>query len=74
MTTEEKVFLLAILKREEGEGLRDILTMLENSRVFTMKEGKRLLKSLRSEGYIREGELTIKGEAAAKAAEEEFRL
>ncbi|BBG65836.1 hypothetical protein NNO_1133 [Hydrogenimonas sp.] len=74
MTTEEKVLLLAMLKKEEGETLKDILNILENSRVFTLKEGKRLIKALKKEGYIEENELTFKGSVAAKAAEEEFRL
>ncbi len=74
MTTEEKVLLLAMLKKEENETLRDILAILENSRVFTMKEGKRLAKELKKEGYIEENELTFKGGVAARAAEEEFRL
>ncbi|WP_457594759.1 hypothetical protein [Hydrogenimonas sp.] len=74
MTTEEKVILLAMLKKEERETLRDILAMLENNRLFTMKEGKRLAKALRNEGYIGENGLTLKGIAAARNAEEEFRL
>ena len=74
MTTEEKVLLLAMAKKEEGETLRDILLMLENSRVFTLKEGKRLAKGLREEGYIHDGALTLKGEAAAAMAESEFKL
>ncbi len=74
MTTEEKVLLLAMLKKEENETLRDILTILENSRVFTIKEGKRLVKGLKKEGYIEENELTLKGSVTARAAEEEFRL
>ena len=74
MSTEEKVILLAMLKKEEGEGLRDILKMLENARVFTLKEGKKLTKKLRDEGFLQDGSLTIKGEMAAKEAEEEFKL
>ena len=74
MTTEEKVILLALLKKEEGETLKDILLVLENSRVFTLKEGKRLARSFRERGYLHDGELTLKGEAAAHAAEREFRL
>ncbi len=74
MTTEEKVLLLALLKKEEGETVRDILLMLENNRLFTMKEGRRLVKGLKKDGYIEENELTFKGDAAARAAEEEFKL
>ncbi|NPA29507.1 MAG: hypothetical protein GXO33_04910 [Epsilonproteobacteria bacterium] len=74
MTIEEKVLLLAMRKREPDEGLKEILLMLENNRVFTLKEGKRLVKKLKEAGYFHEGELTLKGEAAAAAAEEEFTL
>ncbi|BDY11815.1 hypothetical protein [Hydrogenimonas cancrithermarum] len=74
MITEEKVILLALLKKEEGENLRDILAMLENNRVFTMKEGKRFVKILKNEGYIEENELTLKGTTAAQHAEAEFKL
>ncbi len=74
MTVEEKVLLLAMRKREPGEGLRDILLMLEHNRVFTLKEGKKLAKRLKEAGFLQEGELTLKGEAAAVAAEEEFTL
>ena len=74
LNTEEKVILLAMLKREEGESLKDVLLVLENSRVFTLKEGKRLAKALKERGYFEIGELTLKGEAAAKAAEAEFKL
>ncbi|WP_456380584.1 hypothetical protein [Hydrogenimonas sp.] len=74
MTTEEKVILLAILKKEADESLRDVLLVLENSRVFSLKEGKRLLKNLKERGYVENGGLTVAGEAAARAAEAEFRL
>jgi len=74
MTTEEKVLLLALLKKEKDEGVRDILAMLENSQVFTMKEGKRLVKVLRNEGYICDGELTPKGFMMAQKVEMEFKL
>ncbi len=74
MTTEEKVVLLAIMKKEENETLQDIVLMLENSRLFTLKEGKKILKSLKKEGFIKESELTFKGLEMAKAAEMEFKL
>lgn len=74
MNTEEKVLLLALLKKEEGEGVRDIMAMLANSQVFSMKEGKKMLKSLKSNGFISNGELTPKGIAVAKEIETEFKL
>ena len=74
LTVEEKVLLLGLWKRERDENLRDILLMLENARVFTVKEGKRLVRKLRDEGYLKEGELTLQGIGAAQAAEAEFKL
>ena len=74
MTTEEKVILLALLKKEDGERVRDILAMLANSRVFSMKEGKKILKNLKSSDLISNGELTPKGIAIAKDIEMEFKL
>ena len=74
LTVEEKVLLLGLWKRESDENLKDILLMLENARVFTVKEGKRLVRKLRDEGYLKEGELTLQGIGAAQAAEAEFKL
>jgi hypothetical protein len=74
MSTEEKVILLALLKKEESEGIRDILAILENSRVFTMKEGKRLVKGLKNDGYISGSDLTPKGYIVAKQVEMEFKI
>lgn len=71
---EKKVLLLAILKKEPDERPIDIIKMLEASRLFSFKEGKRLLKELKREGFLDEGGLTPKGLKAAKEAEEEFRL
>ena len=74
LSIEARVFLLAMLKREKDETLRDILLILENSRVFTLKEGKKLARELRKAGYLDEEGLTFKGITAAQAAEAEFKL
>ncbi len=74
MHINKKVLLLAVAKKQEEESLLDVLAMLESARVFTRKEGKRLLKELKSEEYIGESGLTPKGLAYAQAIEEEFRL
>jgi len=71
---EKKVLLLAILKKEANESFKDVLIMLENARVMSLKEGKRLLKELKKEKLIDDAGLTPKGLKAAKEAEEEFRL
>ena len=46
----------------------------EQSRVFTLKEGKKLLKGLKNDGFIVENNLTIKGELEAKSIEKEFKI
>ena len=74
MEIESKVFLLAILKKKEGENLNDIIMILEDAGVFTYKEGKRLLKELKKDGFVEGEELTFKGIEKAKDAELEFKL
>jgi len=71
---EKKVLLLAILKKEADESFKDVLMMLENARVMSLKEGKKLLKELKKEKLIEESGLTPKGVAEAKRVEEEFKL
>lgn len=66
--------LLGILKKESDETLNDVLLKLEQSRVFSLKEGKKLLKGLKNDGFIAENTLTIKGELEAKAIEKEFKI
>lgn len=70
----KQVTLLAILKKEEDESINDILLKLENSRTFTLKEGKKILKELKSELYIKDGELTLAGIAKAQEAERFFKV
>jgi len=66
--------LLGILKKESDETLHDVVLKLEQSRVFTLKEGKKLLKGLKNDGFIVENNLTIKGELEAKSIEKEFKI
>lgn len=66
--------LLGILKKESDETLQDVVLKLEQSRVFTLKEGKKLLKGLKNDGFIVENNLTIKGALEAKAIEKEFKI
>ena len=70
----KRVFLLKMLTREGDESLKDVVLSLANTGMFTPKEGKRIRKELESEGYIHDGELTVKGMIEAKRAESEFRL
>jgi len=44
---ELRVLLLAIYKKQEDESLKDVLKMMDNSRVFDLKTGKQYLKELR---------------------------
>ena len=74
MDIVEKVLLLAILKKESHETLNDVVLTLENTNLFSLKEGKRLLKKLKSEEYLTDSYLTFKGEAVAKNVEQEFKL
>ena len=71
---EERVLLLALFKREEGEKCIDVVHRLEASRLFSLKEGKRRLKNLRKEGFLSGETLTLAGIEAAKRVEAEFRL
>ncbi len=74
MQIEKRVFLLKMLKRESDENLKDVIEILADTGVFTLKEGKKLRKELEREGFIKDGTLTMLGVAEAKKAEEEFRL
>lgn len=74
MMMEKEVLLLAIYKKEEGETLQDIVLMLAQSKLFSVKEGKKLLKEIRKEELVLDGELTLKGIASAQRAETKFKL
>ena len=74
MQIESKVFLLAILKKKDGESLNDIIMILEDAGVFSYKEGRKLLKELKKNGFVEGEELTFKGIESAKDAELEFKL
>lgn len=74
MDINEKVLLLAILKKESNETLNDIVLKLEDTGLFSLKEGKKLLKKLKTEQYIDDSFLTFKGEAIAKNVEQEFKI
>jgi len=71
---EIRVLLLALYKKQEDENFSDILGVMEESRVFTKKVGKKYLKYLRSENYITEDSLTMIGLEKAKEIEQEFKI
>jgi hypothetical protein len=74
MDINEKILLLAILKKEVDETLNDVVLKLENTNLFSLKEGKKLLKKLRNEEFISDSYLTLKGEVIAKNVEQEFKI
>ena len=74
MDINEKILLLAILKKESNESLNDVVFKLENTGLFSLKEGKRLLKKLKNEQYVSDSFLTLKGDVIAKNVEQEFKI
>lgn len=74
MDIEKKVFLLAIYKKQGDETLTDVIAQMEDAKVFSFKEGKRLLKEFKTDKLIIESELSFSGLAIAKAAEQEFKI
>ena len=69
----ERVCLLALMKKEPDETLKDVQAMLVETGMFNMKECKEMFKMLKEEQYISDGKLTMKGVMEAKVAEEMFR-
>ncbi len=74
LSIEERVFLLGIYTKPKNESLRDVLLSLADTGMFSIKNGKKVLKKLQKEGFIVDGELSFKGLAEAKKAKEEFSL
>jgi hypothetical protein len=71
---ELRVLLLALYKKEESESFKDILLTLENSRLFTLKEGKKFLKLLKELQYINDEGFTMLGVQKAGEVEMEFKV
>lgn len=74
MDINEKIILLGILKKESDESLNDVIIKLENTGMFSLKEGKKLLKKLKTEGYVLDSSLSLKGDITAKEVEKEFKI
>jgi len=74
MDINEKVFLLAVLKKESDETLNDIVIKLEANGLFSLKDGKKLLKKLKKEEFVSDSFLTVKGQLKAKEVEQEFKI
>ena len=74
MDINKKVLLLAILKKEKDETLIDVIKKMDNTKVFSLKEGKKYLKELKKESFILHDSLTMIGIAKAKEVELEFKI
>ena len=70
----DPIAVLGILKKDDDESLNDVVLKLENSGLFSLKEGKRLLKNLKKQEYISDSTLSVKGELLAKQVEQEFKI
>lgn len=70
----KKVLLLAILKKEDDESLMDVVKKMDNTKVFSQKEGKKYLKELKKESLVSDNSLTMLGIARAKEVELEFKI
>ncbi len=71
---EVRVLLLGLYKRGDDESLLDVVKTMENSRVFSLKQGKKYLKELKSSGFVGEEGLTMIGIEKAKEIELEFKI
>ena len=68
-----QVTLLGIMKKKPDETLNDVMVMLVDTGMYTMKEAKQVFKELKADKYLVDGQLTLKGITEAKAAEEMFK-
>jgi hypothetical protein len=70
----KQVLLLALSKRKEDESFNDVIASLEQTKMFSFKEGKRLLKELKEEAFIIQNHLSVKGDLEAKKIEQVFKI
>jgi hypothetical protein len=71
---EQRVLLLGLYKKNDDETFNDILGVMEESRVFTKKIGKKYLKNLKELNYISNDSFTMLGVSKAKEIEMEFKI
>jgi polyhydroxyalkanoate synthesis regulator phasin len=69
----KQVTLLGILKKRPDETLEEVMHMLVDTGMYTLKEAKKIFKTLKNEKYLVEGQLSLKGITAAKEAEAIFK-
>ena len=71
---ELRVLLLGLYKKQDDETFNDILLVMENSKVFSKKIGKKYLKQLKKLNLIEDNNFTFLGLQKAKEIEAEFKL
>jgi hypothetical protein len=71
---EMRVLLLAIYKQENDDTLKDTMLAMANNRLFTTKDGNRILKELRIKNYLIDERITMIGIEKAKEVELEFKV
>ncbi|MEA3290556.1 MAG: hypothetical protein U9Q04_10305 [Campylobacterota bacterium] len=71
---EQRVLLLALYKKKDDETFKDVLGVMEHSRVFDVKTGKKYLKNLKALNYITDDGFTMIGIQKAKEVEMEFKI
>ena len=71
---ELRVLLLGIYKKENDETMIDIVKTMENGGVFSLKEGKKYIKELKSLNYVTDDGMTMIGIEKAKEVELEFKI
>ncbi|MEA2050571.1 MAG: hypothetical protein U9O56_07560 [Campylobacterota bacterium] len=71
---EQRVLLLGLYKKQDDETFIDVINVMENSRVFTKKTGKKYLKNLKALNYITDDSFTMIGIQKAKEIEMEFKI
>jgi len=71
---ELRVLLLAIYTKRDDDSFNDVLKLMENSKVFDIKTGKKYLLSLKEFQLINDKGLTFLGVQKAKEVEKEFKL
>ena len=71
---EMRVLLLAIYKQENDDTLKDTMLAMANNRLFTTKDGNRILKELRNKNYLIDDKITMIGIEKAKEVELEFKV
>jgi len=71
---ERNVLILSIYKKAQDETLNDILIKLTDTNMCNLKEAKQLLKNLKKDKILINGELSTNGIELAKKIELAFKI